>query len=111
MKRLPVSFRTAQQLRGLVELLPSGPEWRCRVIDTARPTKSPVRLFYRDTIHCLESLFNNPLFHDKMDLVPRRIYRTAERLIRVYNEWMSGDIAWHMQVFFFHTFFSFPLSD
>jgi hypothetical protein len=26
------------------------------------------------------------------------VYKTAERLIRMYSEWMSGDIAWRMQV-------------
>lgn len=99
MNTLPISFRTAQQLRGLVELLPSGPEWRYRVLET-KPTKLPVRLFYRDTVQCLEALFSHPLFHDKMDLIPRRVYRTAERLVRVYSGWMTGDVAWQMQASF-----------
>lgn len=99
MKTLPISFRTAQQLRGLVEILPSGPQWQYRVLHT-KPTKSPVRLFYRDAVQCLEALFGHPLFHDKMDLTPRRVYRTAERLVRVYTEWMTGDVAWQMQVGF-----------
>lgn len=57
-----------------------------------------MRLFYRDTVECLAALFAHPLFHDKLDFVPRRVYRTAERLIRVYNEWMTSDGAWDMQV-------------
>ena len=65
---------------------------------TAKPTKSPVRLFYCDTVKCLEALFQHPLFHDQLDLVPRRVYRTAERLVRVYSEWMTSDGAWDMQV-------------
>lgn len=97
-KTLPLSFRTAQQLRGLVEILPKGPEWRCRTLSTKVPTKSPIRLFYRDPVECLEALFNHPLFHDKLTLVPRRVYRTAERLVRVYSDWMSGNAAWEMQV-------------
>jgi Plavaka transposase len=98
MKTLQLSFRTAQQLRGLVELLPSGPEWQCRILSPNVPTKSPVRLFYRDPLKCLEALFNHPLFHDKLDLVPRRVYRTAEHLVRVYTEWITGNAAWEMQV-------------
>ena len=65
---------------------------------TAIPTKSPVRLFYRDSVECLEALFEHPLFHDKLDLVPCRVYRSAERLVRVYSEWMTGDVAWDIQV-------------
>ena len=97
-KCLPISFRTAKQLRGLIELLPSGPKWQYHVMKTAIPTKSPVRLFYRDSVECLEALFEHPLFHDKLDLVPRRVYRSAERLVRVYSEWMTGDVAWDIQV-------------
>lgn len=67
-------------------------------MQTAKPTKSSVRLFYRDTVECLEALFQHPLFHDKLDFVPRRVYRTAERLVRVYSEWMTSDGAWDMQV-------------
>ena len=65
---------------------------------TAIPTKSPVRLFYRDSVECLEALFQHPLFHDKLDFVPRRVYRTAERMVRVYSEWMTGNVAWDIQV-------------
>jgi hypothetical protein len=100
LKTLPISFRTAQQLRGLVELLPKGPEWRYRVLQT-KLTKAPVKFFYHDTVQCLEALFNHPLFHDKMDLIPRRIYHTAERLVHVYTEWITGDVAWQMQVTLF----------
>ena len=67
-------------------------------MQTAKPTKSPVRLFYRDTVECLEALFQHPLFHDKLDLILRRIYRTAKHLVRVYSEWMTSDGAWDMQV-------------
>ena len=65
---------------------------------TAIPTKSPVRLFYRDSVECLEALFQHPLFHDKLDFVPRCVYRTAERMVRVYSEWMTGNVAWDIQV-------------
>ena len=66
-------------------------------MQTATPTKSPVRLFYCDTVECLEALFQHPLFHDKLDLVPCRIYRTAKRLVRLYSEWMTSDGAWDIQ--------------
>ncbi|KAG9310636.1 hypothetical protein JVU11DRAFT_9210 [Chiua virens] len=96
MKTLPISFRMAQQLWGIVELLPSGPEW-CYHELQMKPTKSPVRLFYCDTVQCLKALFNHPLFHDKMDLIPHCIYQTTEHLVHMYSKWITGDVTWQMQ--------------
>jgi len=104
MKTLPLSFRTAHQLHGLTELLPSGPEWQCWVLSPKVPTKSPLGLFYHYPVKCLEALFNHPLFHDKLDLIPRHVYQTAQRLVRVYSEWMTGNAAWEMQVWFCTSF-------
>jgi len=33
-----------------------------------------------------------------MQYSPFRVFKTAEKLVRVYGEWMSGDVAWEMQV-------------
>lgn len=98
-KGLGLSFHTAARLRSLVEILPKTPSWKCRIIDTApHQTKLPVRLFYRDTVECLEVLLSNPLFKNSIDFSPYRVFTTAERLVRVYREWMSADHAWQLQV-------------
>jgi hypothetical protein len=97
-QRLPISFRTAKQLRGRVEMLPRGPQWKCKLWPTSHPTKRPVNLYFRDAIECLNSLFGSPLFADHMQYSPFRVFKTAEKLVRVYEEWMSGDAAWDMQV-------------
>ncbi|KAG1803223.1 uncharacterized protein BJ212DRAFT_1285292, partial [Suillus subaureus] len=55
-------------------------------------------LFWRDPVECLESVFSNLLFHDKLDFTPHHIYKTAEWLLSVYLEWLTGDSAWKMQV-------------
>ena len=55
-------------------------------------------LFYRDALDCVEYLFGNPVFADKLDFCPVRLYRNAELTIRMYTEWMTGDSAWEMQV-------------
>jgi hypothetical protein len=65
---------------------------------TEHPTKSPVRLFYRDPIECLQAIFSHPHFAKHIDYVPRCVFNVAERLVRVYSEWMTGDSAWKMQV-------------
>ncbi|KAG2148856.1 hypothetical protein DEU56DRAFT_730116 [Suillus clintonianus] len=96
-KDLPLSFCSARELQGRAEMLPSGPHWMSQIIPTSHPTKSPVVLYWRDPIECIASIFNHPLFHGRLDLTPRKVYSTAERLSRVYTEWMTGDDAWDMQ--------------
>jgi hypothetical protein len=97
-RQLPLSFRTAKQLRGLAEMLPAGPQWKCKPWNTSHATKKPVKIFYRDAIECLESLFNNPLLSDAIRFAPFRLFRTAQKLVRVYTEWLTGNAAWDMQV-------------
>ncbi|KAG2338456.1 hypothetical protein BDR05DRAFT_893431 [Suillus weaverae] len=60
----------ARELHSRAEMLPSRPSWKCQTIPSIQPTKSPICLFWRDPIECLESLFSNPLFHDKLDFIP-----------------------------------------
>jgi hypothetical protein len=57
-----------------------------------------VHLYWRDPLDCIELLFNNPRFAKDIDLVPECIYTTAERTVRIYGEWMTGEAAWKMQV-------------
>ncbi|KAF7981980.1 hypothetical protein HWV62_30801 [Athelia sp. TMB] len=96
-KQLSLSFESAKALRARAEELPAGPQWTCQPWPVKSPTKRPVNLFYRDSIKCVRSLFGNPLFADNMYYTPYREFKTAEKLVRVYNEWMSGNVAWNMQ--------------
>ena len=43
-------------------------------------------------------LFGNPLFVNHMDYVPRREFASEEKQERLYNEMMTGDLAWNLQV-------------
>ncbi|KAG0694630.1 hypothetical protein DFH29DRAFT_773825, partial [Suillus ampliporus] len=96
-RELKLLFNNAKELRSRAEMLPKGPHWKCQIITLLHSTKHPIRLFWRDPVECLESLFSNPVFHDKLDFVPRRVYTTAARLLRVYSEWLTGDFAWDIQ--------------
>lgn len=49
-------------------------------------------------MECLQALLHNPTFTDSIDFTPYRVFTTAQRLVRVYGEWMSGDVAWEMQL-------------
>lgn len=90
-------------MRARVEILPKGPEWKCKLMKTVYPTKHAIRLFYRDPLDCIQSLFESPLIKDHIRFAPLRIFKTAEKLVRVYNEWLTGDVAWRMQVRFSHS--------
>ncbi|KAG0705982.1 hypothetical protein DFH29DRAFT_872715 [Suillus ampliporus] len=96
-QNLQLSFSNTRELRSHAEMLPSGPSWKCQTIPSIHPTKLPIRLFWRDPVECLESLFSNPLFHNKLNFIPRCVYKTATQLLRVYSEWLTGDSAWDMQ--------------
>ncbi|KIJ11383.1 hypothetical protein PAXINDRAFT_15697 [Paxillus involutus ATCC 200175] len=80
-KTLPLSFWTAKELCGHAELLPKGPQWKCQQIETSHLTKSPVWLYWCDSIELLEALFSHPLFCGKIDLVPQKVYQMATRLV------------------------------
>jgi len=98
--QLKLSFKTAKALRGRAEMLPKGPPWKSKAIPAIPnyPTKQPMVLYYRDTLDCLQRLFGNPLFAGRIDFHPCRLYTAADRLVRIYSEWMTGDGAWEMQV-------------
>ncbi|KAF8415444.1 hypothetical protein L210DRAFT_3431490 [Boletus edulis BED1] len=96
-KTLPLSFQSTKELRFHAEILPSGPVWKFKVVPTTHPTKQPVHHYYHNSLDCIESLFNNPIFAGKMDFSPYRLFTTAERIVRVYTEWMSSDAAWELQ--------------
>lgn len=83
-----------------MELLPPTPSWDCIQLrdQPGYVSKKPMFLYMRNAIECVEYLFRNPLFADRMDLVPRRLWETAERLNRVYGEWSTGDHIWNLQV-------------
>lgn len=81
-----------------MEMLPKIPQWKSKQMSfPGYPTKVPIVLYYRDSLDCMEHLFGNPLFADKIDFQPRKIFETAEKLVRIYSEWMTGDGAWELQ--------------
>ncbi|KAH9015572.1 hypothetical protein EDB85DRAFT_2076337 [Lactarius pseudohatsudake] len=94
---LGLSFRNARRLRGLAEMLPQGPEWRCKPCDSPFPMKKNVDLFYRDPLECIQSILSNPLMSDHIRFTPFRVYESAVSAMRIYTEWLSGDAAWSMQ--------------
>ncbi|KAH9164866.1 hypothetical protein EDB89DRAFT_2116190 [Lactarius sanguifluus] len=94
---LGLSFRNAKRLRGLAEMLPQGPEWRCKPCDSPFPMKKNVHLFYRDPLECIQCILSNPLMNDHIRFTPFRVYESAVSAMRIYTKWLTGDVAWSMQ--------------
>lgn len=59
-------------------------------------------MFYRDPLECIQSLLESPLVKDHIRFTPLRLFETAEKLVRVYNDWLTGDTAWRIQVSVFY---------
>ena len=98
-KRRPLSFFSAQEMRARIENLPSPPRWKeVDVKIEGGTTKDPLTLYYRDGLECFEFLFGNPLLLDHMEYVPRHEFTVGEKPERLYNEIMTGDRAWALQV-------------
>ncbi|KAI6009068.1 hypothetical protein BKA83DRAFT_4505299 [Pisolithus microcarpus] len=73
-KKMPLSFWTAKELRGRIEDLPKGPCWKICIVPMHHPTTSPVELYWRDPLECIEALFNHPFYAGKMDYSPFRVF-------------------------------------
>ena len=84
-------------LRGRIELLPSGPSWKSTIVTIpGYSTKDPLVLYYRNPLECIESILKNPLFSEHIQYIPRAEYDSNGK--RQYNEWITSDGAWEMQV-------------
>ncbi|KAH9170179.1 hypothetical protein EDB89DRAFT_2072170 [Lactarius sanguifluus] len=59
--------------------------------------KKDVALFYHDPLECIQSILSNPLVNDYIRFTPFRMYESAVSAMRIYTEWLSGDVAWSMQ--------------
>lgn len=81
-------------------MLPSGPTWICETIQPKNPMKEPICIFYHNPLDCIQALLSNPLLASHISFVPRRVWTSAAKICRVYDEWLSGDSAWNIQVSF-----------
>ena len=99
MKDRPLSFSSSRQMRSRTGLLPTTVPWKqIEVKVRGGTTSEPMMLYFRDALECFKCLFGNPLFSDYMDFVPRHEYTDREKNERLYNEIMTGDRAWALQV-------------
>ncbi|KIJ11765.1 hypothetical protein PAXINDRAFT_84018 [Paxillus involutus ATCC 200175] len=93
------SFLTMIQFKRttLAETLPPGPVWLCETLQPESPTKQAVHLFYRPVLDCLQALLSHPLLASHISFVSRRVWTSAAKICRIYDEWLSSDRAWNIQ--------------
>jgi hypothetical protein len=98
MKETGLSYQTAQKASDLLLHLPHGPQWRSHTItvDGYESYLGPITLLSRDSKDCTEYLFNNPLFADRMALVPMKLYTKEGK--RIITEPITAKQAWQTQV-------------
>ncbi|KAF9016394.1 hypothetical protein BDP27DRAFT_1440698 [Rhodocollybia butyracea] len=98
-KKNNLSFNTAKKLQERADLLPEVPRWKYRTIKTLPlyPSKVPLVLYYRDAVECLQDLMKSPLIQDSLSFTPLQIFKTSEKVVQIFESWLSGDRAWNMQ--------------
>lgn len=95
----PLSFTSARELHSRIETLPSPPQWKSTEVSIeGGKTTDPLVFYYRDGLECFRFLFGNPLFRDAQEFIPRKQWIDEERSSRVYDDMMSGDRMWELQV-------------
>lgn len=100
MKQLNLSFKSGQQLRDRMAMLPGVPPWKATDMDLGPdfPLARPATLYHRDSMECLQKLFSNPILAEHMDFTPKLVYEDPDATVRIYNEMMSGNWASETQV-------------
>lgn len=86
-------------------MLPKPPLWqRVTVAVPGGTTKQPMTLLYRDGMESFRYLFGNPVFAGLQHYAPMRVWTDENRDTRVYDEPMTGDFVWEVQVRYSCTF-------
>ena len=81
-----------------MDTLPLGPKWQSTVLQVeGYLTTDPIRLFWRDAVEVIASLFGDPIFGTDMMFDPIEV---TTHLGREYSEWFSAKEAHRIQVCF-----------
>ncbi|KAG2113016.1 uncharacterized protein F5147DRAFT_744309 [Suillus discolor] len=89
------SFKSADQLFGWIDALPSGPEWQSTTLEfTNYTTARPIELIWRDGLEVVKDLFANPIFSNHMMYDPHIVTTGSER---EYGEFFTANMAFDIQ--------------
>ncbi|KAJ7029583.1 hypothetical protein C8F04DRAFT_1116259 [Mycena alexandri] len=95
--KMHLSFKNSKDLRSRIEILPRDPQWKSVPWRTEYATKSPLTVYYRDPLECLQHLLSNPLVKDHIHFTSFRLWASVDKLMHMYTEWLLGDVTWKMQ--------------
>ncbi|KAF8814138.1 hypothetical protein BYT27DRAFT_7206323 [Phlegmacium glaucopus] len=99
------SFHNAWSLLNKFDNLPHGPEWKFTPFQIVGDIEDhrgefqteEAELWHRDPIDCIKELLGNPVFKDKLNYAPSKVYQDAERTNREYGEMWTADWWWDTQ--------------
>lgn len=90
-------------MKNKISSLPQPPAWKSRVIQLEGGMThdgQPIVLYYRDALEVFRILFANPLFADRQNHIPTKLWADFEKDIRILDEPSSGDLLYEIQVGF-----------
>ncbi|KAG1804964.1 uncharacterized protein HD556DRAFT_1283310 [Suillus plorans] len=89
------SFKSADQLFGWIDVLPSGPQWQSTTFEFIDYTTArPMELIWRDGLEVVKDLFANPIFSNHMMYDPHLVMTGSER---EYGEFFTSERAFTIQ--------------
>ncbi|KAF8131961.1 hypothetical protein EV363DRAFT_1398349 [Boletus edulis] len=112
--RTQPSYRSNYKFLKMIDELPTGPEWSCRLIqvhgdvgpvenDGFENPPAPddeseeLELWMRDPVACIQELIGNPAFEGNLAYTPEKVYVDQEGRTRRYDEMWTGDWWWKTQ--------------
>lgn len=57
-----------------------------------------MELLYRDGLEVFQFLYGNPVFANHQKHAPERLWADYKKEMRIYDEPMTGDYVWKVQV-------------
>jgi hypothetical protein len=72
--------------------------WRRDPGDNGQMEVEEMELWRRDPVECVKELIGNPAFRKVMKYAPERVFKDAERKVRIYDEAWTADFWWEIQV-------------
>ncbi|KAG1753656.1 uncharacterized protein EDB91DRAFT_1234095 [Suillus paluster] len=94
------SFKSADQLFGWIDALPSGPGWQSTTLKfTNYTTIRPIELIWCDGLRVIKDIFTNPIFSNHMMYDPHIVMVGSERK---YGEFFTANRAFAIQVWLFN---------
>ena len=96
---LNLGIKNANELRNTIETLPGGPQWRTKKIPMpgCNLKEDPV-LIYKDAWEAFTYIFSNSALEGNMEFAPYHTFQDESKTVRLYDQPMSGDYVWHIQV-------------